>query len=75
MERSIHPDLVKRTVIPSPDGGDDRVQHLSGMSLLRLTRHDPVPAREQLLGLFLTQGGNLRLAWTFQTVVYQALLI
>jgi CubicO group peptidase (beta-lactamase class C family) len=29
---------------------------------------------EQLLGLFLTQGGNFRLAWTFQTLVYQALV-
>jgi hypothetical protein len=39
--------LVKRTVIPNPEGSGDRLEHLSAMSLLRLTRHDPVSARER----------------------------
>ena len=48
MERSVHPDLAKRIVRPSdspssswPPG--DRLDQMSGLRLLELTRHDPVP--------------------------------
>jgi hypothetical protein len=47
MEQSIHPDLAKRIVAPNPDGRGDRLDQMSGMTLLWTTRHDPIPARER----------------------------
>jgi hypothetical protein len=47
MERTLHPDLAKRIVIPNPDGNGDRLDQMSAMTLIRMTRHEPRPAHER----------------------------
>lgn len=38
MERALHPDLAKRTLMPDPRSGKGKVDHMSAMSLVQATR-------------------------------------
>jgi hypothetical protein len=38
MERALHPDLAKRVVRIDPEGKRDRVDHMSALTLVQLTR-------------------------------------
>lgn len=38
MERALHPDLAKRVVRADPEGKRDRVDHMSALTLVQLTR-------------------------------------
>lgn len=47
MERSLHPDLAKRIVSPTATPDGDRLDQMSALTLVQLTRHDPKPAHER----------------------------
>lgn len=47
MERSLHPELAKRIVIPSAATHGDRLEEMSALTLVQLTRHAPTPAPER----------------------------
>ena len=38
MERALHPDLAKRTLMPDPRSGKGKIDHMSAMSLVQATR-------------------------------------
>lgn len=48
MERSLHPHLAKRTVVPSAEPWGDRLDEMSALRLVQLTQHDPTPAQERV---------------------------
>ena len=39
MERALHPDLAKRALMPDPQSGKGRVEHMSAMTLVQYTRN------------------------------------
>jgi len=38
MERSLHPDLAKRALMPDPRSGKGKIDHMSAMSLVQATK-------------------------------------
>ena len=38
MERALHPDLAKRVLMPDPRSGRGRIDHMSAMTLVQMTR-------------------------------------
>ncbi len=38
MERALHPDLAKRTLMPDPRSGKGKIDHMSAMGLVQATR-------------------------------------
>ncbi|MBU0641551.1 MAG: nuclear transport factor 2 family protein [Planctomycetes bacterium] len=38
MERALHPDLAKRSLMPDPRSGKGKIDHMSAMSLVQATR-------------------------------------
>jgi hypothetical protein len=47
MERCLHPELAKRIVISNGGPSGDRLDELSALGLVQLTRHEPTPAHER----------------------------
>jgi hypothetical protein len=51
MERALHPDLAKRVVRTDPEGKRDRVDHMSALTLVQMTRKGygkKVPVEERM---------------------------
>ena len=38
MERSVHPDLGKRILVPDPRSGKGKIEHMSALTLVQMTR-------------------------------------
>ncbi len=38
MERAVHPDLAKRVLMPSARSGQGEIQHMSGLTIVQMTR-------------------------------------
>ena len=38
MERALHPDLAKRVLVPDPRSGKGRIDHMSALTLVQMTR-------------------------------------
>ena len=57
MERALHPELVKRTILPNPRSGQLRVDNISALSLINATRkgygtHTPTENRRTEVTIF-----------------------
>jgi hypothetical protein len=48
MERSLHPHLAKRTVVPNAEPPGDRLDEMSALSLVQLTRREPTPVQDRV---------------------------
>ncbi len=38
MERAVHPDLAKRVLVPDPRSGKGKIEHMSALTLVQMTR-------------------------------------
>ena len=38
MERALHPDLGKRILVPDPRSGEGKIEHMSALTLVQMTR-------------------------------------
>ena len=47
VERSIHPELVKRIVRPGAPPAGDRLEEMNALHLVYATRHAPIPAQQR----------------------------
>src|SRR5260221_8353635 len=47
MERSLHPDLAWRLVVPNADASGDRLDQKSTLTYLRSSPHNPIPAHQR----------------------------